>query len=45
MCVDYTHLTKACPKGVYPLPNIDKLVGKIPGYKLLSFMDTYSGYN
>ncbi|MCH84825.1 hypothetical protein A2U01_0005662 [Trifolium medium] len=45
MCVDYTDLNKACPKDSYPLPNIDKLVDNSAGYKLLSFMDVYSGYN
>ncbi|RDX78518.1 hypothetical protein CR513_41196, partial [Mucuna pruriens] len=37
MCTDYTDLNKVCPKDLYPLPNIDRLVD--------SFMDAYSGYN
>ena len=45
MCIDYTDINRACPKDVYPLPNIDKLVDNSVGFKLLSFMDTYSGYN
>ncbi|KAK7281396.1 hypothetical protein RIF29_09353 [Crotalaria pallida] len=45
MCVDYTDLNKVCPKDQYPLPVIDKLVDSSAGYKLLSFMDAYSGYN
>ena len=45
MCVDYTDLNRVCPKDTYPLPNIDKLVDNSSGYKLLSFMDAYSGYN
>jgi len=45
MCTDYTDLNKACPKDSYPLPNIDKLVDNAAGYKYLSFMDAYSGYN
>jgi len=45
MCVDYTDLMWACPKDAYPLPNIDKLVDNSSGYKLVSFMDAYSGYN
>jgi len=45
MCVDYTDLNRACPKDAYPLPNIDKLIDNSSGYKLLSFMDAYSGYN
>ncbi|XP_058784827.1 uncharacterized protein LOC131659686 [Vicia villosa] len=45
MCVDYTDVNRACPKDAYPLPNIDRLVDNSAGYKLLSFMDSYSGYN
>src|SRR4051812_38718876 len=45
MCIDYTDLNRACPKDAYPLPNIDKLVDNFAGFKLLSFMDAYSGYN
>ena len=45
MCVDYTDLNRVIPKDAYPLPNIDKLVDNSSGYKLLSFMDAYSGYN
>jgi hypothetical protein len=45
MCVDFTDLNRACPKDTYPLPNIDKLVDNSSGYKLLSFMDAYYGYN
>ncbi|XP_072076510.1 uncharacterized protein [Arachis hypogaea] len=45
MCVDFTDLNKACPKDAYPLPCIDKLVDSASGYKSLSFMDAYSGYN
>ena len=45
MCVDYTDLNRACPKDAYLLPNIDRLVDNSSGYKLLSFMDEYSGYN
>jgi len=45
MCIDYTDLNRACPKDGYPLPNIDKLVDNSSGYKLLSFMDAYYGYN
>ncbi|CAJ2642757.1 uncharacterized protein LOC123899916 [Trifolium pratense] len=45
MCVDFTDLNKACPKDPYPLPNIDRLIDGTSGYKMLSFMDAYSGYN
>ncbi|MCH81899.1 hypothetical protein A2U01_0002693 [Trifolium medium] len=45
MCVDLTDLNKACPKDPYLLPSIDKLIDGTSGYKTLSFMDAYSGYN
>jgi len=45
MCVDFIDLNKACPKDSFPLLRIDQLVGLTVGHKLLSFMDTFSGYN
>ena len=45
MCVDFTDLNKACPKDSFPLPRIDQLVDSTTGHKLLTFMDTFSGYN
>ncbi|RDX74025.1 hypothetical protein CR513_46274, partial [Mucuna pruriens] len=45
MCTDYTDLNKACPKDLYPLPSIGRLVDDVAGFALLSFMDAYSGYN
>lgn len=45
MCIDYIDLNKVCPKDVYPLPNIDKLVDRASGHHILSFLGVYSGYN
>ena len=45
MCVDFTDLNKACPKDSYLLPNIDALVDSASRCRLLSFLDTFSGYN
>ena len=45
MCIDYTDLNKACPKDSYPLPSIDGLVDVAFGFRFLSFMDAYLGYN
>ena len=45
MCVDYTNLNKACPKNSYHLLSIDELVDTMFGFRFLSFMDPYSGYN
>nr|XP_016454893.1 PREDICTED: RNA-directed DNA polymerase homolog [Nicotiana tabacum] len=45
MCVDFTDLNKACPKDSFPLPHIDQLIDATAGHELLSFLDSYSGYN
>ena len=45
MCVKFTNLNKACPKDSYPLPQINILVDSTARHQLLSFMDTFSGYN
>jgi hypothetical protein len=45
MCVDFIDLNKARPKDSFPLPRIDALVDSTSRYKLLSFMDAFSGYN
>lgn len=45
ICIDFPDLNSACPKDLYPLPNIDCLVERSSSYKTLSFTDAYSGYN
>ena len=45
MCVDFQDLNKASPKGDFPLPHIDILVDNITRHALLSFMDSFWGYN
>ena len=45
MCVDFTDLNKVGLKDNYPLPRIDQLVDSTAGYRLLSFMDAFSGYD
>ncbi|XP_010513345.1 PREDICTED: uncharacterized protein LOC104789325 [Camelina sativa] len=45
ICIDFKELNKACPKGNYPLPHIDRLVEATAGHEILSFMDAFSGYN
>ncbi|XP_052289962.1 uncharacterized protein LOC127899863 [Citrus sinensis] len=44
-CFNRKDLNKACPKDSFPLPKIDQLVDSTAGHSLLSFMDTFSGYN
>ncbi|XP_068329796.1 uncharacterized protein [Pyrus communis] len=45
ICVNYTDLSKGCPKDNFPLPLIDRLIDSTSGCEFLSFMDAYSGYN
>ena len=45
MCIDFTDLNKACPKDNYSLPRVDILVDSTAQHQLLSFKDTFFGYN
>lgn len=45
MCIDYSNLNKACPKEIYPIPDIDQLIDSTSENQILSFMDAFSGYN
>jgi hypothetical protein len=45
MCVDYTSLSKACPKVPFPLPRIDQIVDSTTGCETVSFLDAYSSYH
>ena len=45
MCVDFTDLNKTCPKDSFPLPRINQLVDSTSGYKLLTLIDAFLGYN
>jgi hypothetical protein len=45
ICIDYTSLNKACPKDLYPLSRIDKIMDSTSGCDLLSFLDAYSGFH
>ena len=45
MCVNYTSLSKACPKDSFPLPCIDQVVDSISGCETLCFLDAFSGYH
>ena len=45
ICVDFIDLNKSCPKDSFPLPQVDQLVDATAGHDMLSFMDTFSGYN
>jgi hypothetical protein len=44
VCVDYTTLSKQCPKDPFLLPRIDQIIDSTAGCARLSLLDTYSGY-
>jgi hypothetical protein len=45
MCIDFTDLNKAHPKGEFPFPRIDSLVDATASSELMSLLDCYSGYH
>lgn len=45
MCVGFKDLNRSCPKDSFPLPRIDLLVDSTTEHEILSFLDTFSGYN
>ena len=45
LCIDFTDINKVCPKDRFPLPRIDLIMDATAGHELISFMDTFSGYN
>ena len=45
ICVDFIDLNRAYHKDSFLLPIIDQLVDSMAGYEMLTFMDSFSGYN
>ena len=45
VCVDFTDLSKACPKDPFPLPRIDQLVDTMVGHPRMSFLNAFEGYH
>ena len=45
LCIDLTDINRACPKDSFSLLRIDLIVDVTADHELLSFMDTFSGYN
>lgn len=45
MCVGFKDLNRSCPKDSFPLPRINLLVDSTAEHEILSFLDTFSGYN
>jgi len=44
-CTDFRDLNKVYPKKNFPLPHINTIMDSTTGHEILSFMDSFSGYN
>ncbi|GJW17888.1 hypothetical protein Tco_0025324 [Tanacetum coccineum] len=45
MCIDFRDLDKACPKDLYPLPEINCKIELLMRFKYKCFLDAYKGYH
>nr|GEZ45820.1 hypothetical protein [Tanacetum cinerariifolium] len=45
MCIDFKDLNKACPRDLYPLPEIDWKIKSLMGFQYKCFLDAYKGYH
>ena len=45
VCVDFTDLNKACPKDLFPMPQIDQLVDATASHPRMSFLDAFQSYH
>ena len=45
ICIDFRNLNRASEKDNFPLPPMEKIWQSVPGSKLMSFLDGFSGYN
>lgn len=45
VCVDFTDLTKTCPKNPFSIPRIDQVVDAIVRHPRMSFLDVFQGYH
>ncbi|GJV00866.1 reverse transcriptase domain-containing protein [Tanacetum coccineum] len=45
MCINFKDLNKACPKDLYPLPEINWKIESLMVFKYKYFLDAYKGYH
>ena len=45
VCVDYTNLNELCPNDSFHLPWINQIVDSTVEHRMLSFLDSFSGYH
>jgi hypothetical protein len=45
ICMNFTSLKKACPKDIFPLSRIDKIVDSAAGCEVMSLLECFLGYH
>ena len=45
LCIDFRNLNKVSLKDNYPLPKMDQILQKVVGSRMISLLDSFSGYN
>jgi hypothetical protein len=45
LCIDFRNMNLAYIKDNYPLPNMETLLQRVTGSKIMSMLDGFSGYN
>jgi hypothetical protein len=45
LCIDFINLNISCIKDNYPLPNMETLLQRVIGFKIMSMLDGLSSYN
>ena len=45
LCVDYRSLNTNTSVGHYPIPHIDRLLGRLSGWSVFSSLDLQTGYH
>ena len=45
ICIDFRNLNTSCLKDNYPFPDIETLLQRVTGSRMMSMLDGFSGYN
>jgi hypothetical protein len=45
ICIDFRNLNLSCFKDNYPLPNMETVLQRVIGSKIMSMLDGFLGYN
>ena len=45
LCIDFCNLNQLSLKDNYPLPNMEHLLQRVTGARMMSMLDGFSGYN